>query len=194
MTNLEQIRKVTGARFTEPVVRVLAKTGVTPNALTWLGLLLSIVSAVLIAGNNLIPAAIILIVAGLLDMLDGALARHTGKVTKSGAVLDSTLDRLSEAAIFIGILALFADDGSLPEIVMVGITLALSQLVSYIRARAEALGVDCRTGLFTRPERVIVLILALLIDQLFIALIIIAFFSLVTVVQRLAYTWRRLKN
>lgn len=173
---------------------MLAKTGITPNALTWLGLLLSIVSAVLIAGNNLIPAALVLIVAGFFDMLDGALARHTGKVTKSGAVLDSTLDRLSEAAIFIGMLVLFADDGSLPGIVLVGITLALSQLVSYIRARAEALGVDCRTGLFTRPERIIVLILALLIDQLFIALVIIAFFSLVTVVQRLAYTWRRLKN
>jgi CDP-diacylglycerol--glycerol-3-phosphate 3-phosphatidyltransferase len=194
MTNLEQIRKVTAVRFTEPVVGVLAKTGITPNALTWLGLLLSIVGAVLIARDSLIPAAVLLIAAGFFDMLDGALARHTGKVTRSGAILDSTLDRLSEAAIFIGILVLFAEDGSLPGIVLVGITLALSQLVSYIRARAEALGIDCRTGLFTRPERIIVLILALLIDQLFIALVIIAFFSLITVIQRLLYTWRRLKN
>ena len=194
MTDLEKVRKITGVRFTEPVVSVLAKTGITPNTLTWLGFLLSIVSAVMIAGDNLIPAALVLIIAGFFDMLDGALARHTGKVTKSGAVLDSTLDRLSEAAIFIGILVLFADEGLFPGIVLVGVTLALSQLVSYIRARAEALGVDCRKGLFTRPERIIVLILALLIDQLFIALVIIAFFSLVTVVQRLAYTWRRLKD
>ena len=178
MTNLENVRKVTGARFTEPVVRMLAKTGITPNVLTWLGLLLSIYSAVLIAGNNLIQAALVLIIAGFFDMLDGALARHTGRVTKSGAVLDSTLDRLAEAAVFIGILVLFADDGSLPGIILVGVALALSQAVSYIRARAGALGVDCRTGIFTRPERVIVLILALLINQLFIALIIIAFFSL----------------
>ena len=194
MTNLEQIRKLIGARFTEPVVRVLAKTGITPNVLTWLGLILSIVSAVLITGNSLIAAAIVLIIAGFFDMLDGALARHIGKVTKSGAVLDSTLDRLSEAAVFIGMLVLFADENSLAGVILVGISLALSQLVSYIRARAEALGVDCRTGIFTRPERVIIIILALLINQLFVALVIIAFFSLITVVQRMAYTWRQLKN
>ena len=194
MTNLEQIRKVTGVRFTEPVVRVLARTGITPNALTWLGLLLSIISAVLIAGNNLIPAALLLMVAGFLDMLDGALARHTGRVTESGGVLDSALDRLSESAVFIGMLVLFADEGSLAGILLTGIALALSQLVSYLRARAGALGVDCRIGIFTRPERVIVIILALLIDQLLIAMVIIAFFSLVTVIQRLAYTWRQLKN
>ena len=161
MTNLEQIRKLTGARFTEPVVRVLAKTGITPDTLTWLGLILSIVSAVLIAGNNLITAAVVLIIAGFFDMLDGALARHTGRVTKSGAILDSTLDRLSEAAVFIGMLVLFADENSLAGVMLVGMALALSQLVSYIRARAEALGVDCRIGVFTRPERVIIIILAL---------------------------------
>jgi len=194
MANLEQIRKVTGVRFTEPVVSVLARTGIAPNALTWLGFLLSIAGAVLIAGDNLIAAAILLVVAGFLDMLDGALARHTGRVTALGGILDSTLDRLSEAAVFIGILVLFAGEGSLAGILLAGIALALSQLVSYLRARAEALGVDCRIGVFTRPERVIVIILALLIDQLFIAMVIIAFFSLVTAAQRLAYIWRRLKN
>jgi CDP-diacylglycerol--glycerol-3-phosphate 3-phosphatidyltransferase len=194
MTNLEKVRKVTSVRLTEPVVRVLAKTGVTPDALTWLGLILSIVSAVLIASSNQIQAAIVLITAGFFDMLDGALARYMEKVTKSGAVLDSTLDRLSEAALFIGMLVFFTDEGLLSGVILVGVTLALSQLVSYVRARAEALGVDCRTGIFTRSERIIVIILALLINQLFVALIIIAFFSLITVIQRLVYTWRRLKN
>lgn len=138
-------------------------------------------------------AGVLVLVAGFLDMLDGALARGTGRVTRFGAVLDSTLDRLSEAALLLGILFLFAAEARLAAVLLVGITLTGSQLVSYIRARAEALGLEPRAGLFTRPERVIVLALGLLLNQLVIALVVIAVFSFFTVGQRLVDVHRQLK-
>lgn len=180
-------------RLTGRVVGLLAKTPITPSALTWLGFILSVVAAVLIATDNLIAAGTMVLVAGSFDMLDGALARRTGRVTRFGAVLDSTLDRLSEAALLLGILVLWAAEGWPAGILLVGITLTVSILVSYIRAKAEALGLECRSGLFTRAERVVVLVLGLLFDQLFIALVIIAVLSFFTVLQRLASIWRQLK-
>ncbi len=192
--NLSQLRQALSDRLTGPVVAFLARTPLTPSALTWLGFVLAVAAAVLIASGSLIAAGIMVLVAGFFDMLDGALARRTERVTRFGAVLDSTLDRLSEAALLLGVLALWAAEGRTAWVVLAGITLAASFSVSYIRARAEALGLECRSGLFTRPERVIVLALGLLLDQLFIALVIIAVLSFFTVAQRLAGIWRQLKT
>ena len=192
--NLSQLRQALSDRLTGPVVAFLARTPLTPSALTWLGFVLAVAAAVLIAGGSLIAAGIMVLVAGFFDMLDGALARRTERVTRFGAVLDSTLDRLSEAALLLGVLALWAAEGWTAGVMLAGITLTASLLVSYIRARAEALGLECRSGLFTRPERVIVLALGLLLDQLFIALVIIAVLSFFTVAQRLAGIWRQLKT
>ena len=192
--NLSQLRQALSDRLTGPVVAFLARTPLTPSALTWLGFVLAVAAAVLIAGGSLIAAGIMVLVAGFFDMLDGALARRIERVTRFGAVLDSTLDRLSEAALLLGVLALWAAEGWTAGVMLAGITLTASLLVSYIRARAEALGLECRSGLFTRPERVIVLALGLLLDQLFIALVIIAVLSFFTVAQRLAGIWRQLKT
>jgi len=171
----------------------LARTPVTPSALTWFGFIVSLAAAILIAQGSLFAAGVVVLVGGFFDMLDGALARLTDRVTRFGAVLDSTLDRLSEAALLIGVLALWAAEGNQSGILLVGITLTASLLVSYLRSRAEALGLECKSGLFTRPERVIVLALGLMLDQLFIALVIIAVLSVFTMVQRLATIWRQLK-
>lgn len=192
--NLSQLRQALSDRLTGPVVAFLARTPLTPSALTWLGFVLAVAAAFLIAGGSLIAAGVMVLVAGFFDMLDGALARRTERVTRFGAVLDSTLDRLSEAALLLGVLALWAAEGRTAGVILAGITLTASLLVSYIRARAEALGLECRSGLFTRPERVIVLALGLLLDQLFIALVIIAVLSFFTVAQRLAGIWRQLKT
>ncbi len=192
--NLSQLREALSDRLTGPIVAFLARTPLTPSALTWFGFVLAVAAAVLIASGSLIAAGIMVLVAGFFDMLDGALARRTERVTRFGAVLDSTLDRLSEAALLLGVLALWAAEGWPAGVMLVGITLTASLLVSYIRARAEALGLECRSGLFTRPERVIVLALGLLLDQLFIALVIIAVLSFFTVAQRLAGIWRQLKT
>ncbi len=198
MAKLSEVRKTLAYRFTKPVVRLLARTPITPSAITWFGFLLTAGAAALIITEHLLVAGLVVLIAGSFDILDGALARHTNQATRFGAVLDSTLDRLSEAVLLIGILVLYAREQSITGILLVGVALPSSLLVSYIRARAEALGLECQVGLFTRAERVIVLVLGLLLNQidnaLIIALAIIVVFSFITVGQRLLYVWRQTKT
>lgn len=196
MANLSGVRKTVANRVTEPAVWLLARTSITPNAVTWAGFLLAIGAAALVITEHLVVAGILVLIAGFLDILDGALARRTNQTTRFGAILDSTLDRFSEAVLLLGILVLYARDQSFAQILLVGAALVGSQLVSYIRARAEALGLECEAGLFTRTERVIVLALGLLLSQvvdyaLLIALAIIVVFSFVTIVQRLIHIGRQ---
>ena len=156
------------------------------------------VAAALIITGHLFAAGFVVLVAGFLDMLDGALARSTGKTTRFGGILDSTLDRLSEAALLLGILFIYASGNSVPGVVLVGLALVGSLMVSYIRARAAALDLQCEVGLFTRPERVIVLALGLLLSRfdyaLTIALAIIVVFSFITVLQRVFVVWQKIKK
>ena len=198
MANLEGMRRGLGKYFTEPIVTVLVKTHLTPNAVTCLGLLITIAAAVLISLNHAFAAGFVVLFAGLFDMLDGALARRTNKVTKFGGVLDSTLDRVSEAAVLIGIAVLYANRHSTWGVALAGITLISSQLVSYIRAKAEALNINCEIGIFTRPERVVILSVGLLLSKfdnvLLIALAIIAALSFFTAGQRLFFVWKKIKS
>jgi CDP-diacylglycerol--glycerol-3-phosphate 3-phosphatidyltransferase len=190
--NLIDIRRNLAYRITDPVVRILSKSGITPNALTFINLALNIVAAYVIATGHFLLGGVLVLVAGLFDLLDGALARFTKKTTKFGAILDSVADRISEAAILCGILIWYIpqEDTSL-EIVLIFVVLIGSFLVSYIRARAEGLGWQCQVGLFTRAERVIVLAIGLLVNQIFIALCVLAVFVFITVVQRLVYLWKQ---
>ena len=198
MPKLEKARKNISNCVTQPIVNLLARTPLTPNAVTWLGFCITIAAAALIVTEHLLAAGIVVLVAGLFDMLDGALARVTNRVTRFGGILDSTLDRVSEAVLLLGLLALFARDGEMAESLLVGFALLGSLLVSYIRARMEGLGVECKAGLFTRPERVIVLALGLLLSTFDYALItalgIITFFSYFTAVQRLIFAWRQTRE
>ncbi len=194
MLALARFRKTLSYYFTGPVVKVLARTPVTPNFLTFFSLILATGAAALIVSGNLLAGGFVIIAAGFLDMLDGALARRTDRVTRFGAILDSTLDRLAEGVVLLGILYFYADEGSTSGILLTGAVLLTSLLVSYIKSRAEAAGIMCAVGIFTRPERIIVLSLGLLINQLEIALSIIAAFSLFTAGQRLFYVWRQIKK
>ncbi len=192
-------RDIAGS-ITRPLVAALARTPITPNALTWAGLAIAIVAAVLIGTGHLFAAGFVVLGGSLFDMLDGALARGTGRISRFGAFLDSTLDRTSEAVVLIGLLAFYASGGSVATgpvagVVVVGLVWLTSLLVSYIRARAEAIQLDCEVGVFTRAERVFLLVLGLLLSSvgsaLLILLWIIAALSLVTVVQRLHHVWRQ---
>ena len=198
MPKLSEARKTVAHYLTQPVVRLLAKTCITPNAITWFGFLLAVGAAAFIITGHLFAAGFVVLLAGFFDILDGALARHTNRTTHFGAVLDSTLDRLAEGVLLLGILVLYAREQSVAGILLVSLALLGSLLVSYIRARAEALGVECQVGLFTRAERVIVLALGLLLNQfayaLVIALAIIAIFSFITAGQRLLYVWQQTKT
>jgi len=190
--NLIDIRRNLAYRITDPIVGILSKSGITPNALTLINLALNIVAAYVIATGHLLIGGVLVLVSGLFDLLDGALARFTKKTTRFGAILDSTVDRISEAAILCGLLIWYApqEDASL-KIVLIFAVLIGSFLVSYIRARAEGLGWQCQVGLFTRAERVIVLAIGLLINQIFIALCVLVVFVFITVVQRLVYLWKQ---
>ena len=198
MVNLTEFRKVTASYLTQPAARLLAKASITPNAITWFGFLLTVFAAGLIITENLFAAGFVVLVAGFFDMLDGTLARLTNQATRFGAVLDSTLDRFAEAVLLLSILVIYARGQLVTESLIVAIALLGSLMVSYIRARAEALGIDCKAGLFTRPERVIVLALGLLLSQinyaLTIALVIIVFFSFFTIGQRLFYIWQQTRT
>ena len=180
------------------MVRVLARTPVTPSTITWFGFILALGAAALVITGHLLVAGFVVLIAGFFDILDGALARRIEQATPFGAVLDSTIDRLSEAALLLAILVLYAGEQSVMPILLVFLALLGSLLVSYIRARAEAVGLECQVGLFTRAERVIVLALGLLLSHianaLIIALAIIVVFSFFTVGQRLVYVWQQRKT
>ena len=197
MANSSGFRRTLGSYLTQPALELLARTSITPSVITWFGFLVTVGAAALIISGHLFAAGFVVLVAGFFDILDGALARHTNRVTRFGALLDSTLDRLAEAVLLLGILVLYAREQSFIPILLIGVALVSSLLVSYIRARSEGLGLECQVGLFTRAERVVVLALGLLLNQFFdaliIALAIIVVLSLFTFGQRLFYVWQQTK-
>jgi CDP-diacylglycerol---glycerol-3-phosphate 3-phosphatidyltransferase len=139
--------------------------------------------------------------SGCFDFVDGALARGTNRVTKFGGILDSTLDRISEAAMLLGIMGYYLARPAIFQswiVMLAGLAIVASFMVSYIRSRAEAANIDCQVGISTRPERVVVLGLGLLLSPIthyFLvgALGVIALLSSVTVVQRLVHVWNQVR-
>jgi CDP-diacylglycerol---glycerol-3-phosphate 3-phosphatidyltransferase len=173
----------------EVVGRVLGKTGISPNGLTIIGLALNGGAAAIVANGWLVAGGIALLVASAFDMLDGAVARATGKVSRFGAFLDSVIDRYSEAVVLIGLMYLLDRSGDTWLVVGCAVALVGSLLVSYARARAEGLGLDCEIGVLQRPERVILLAIGLLAADLLLAPVIwiLAVVTNLTVVQRILY-------
>ena len=188
-----QLRSLATRLLTEPVARLLARLGFAPNHVTLLGLLLSGGVGYLIARGWLLAAGALLLVAGAFDLLDGTLARLKGQATPFGALLDSVSDRLSEALVLLGALALALDRGNDTLGLLVFLALTGSVLVSYIRARSEGLGIGGDVGLATRPERVLILVVGLLANQLTVAMGVIAALAFFTVGQRMLHAWRSLK-
>lgn len=178
-------------RITDPIVSVIARTGVTPNHVTALGFSGNVAAGVFAARGDFLVAGLVMLVASALDLLDGALARATGRATPFGAVFDSVLDRLSEAAVLAGLAFYFAERGERVEIALCFAALVGSIMVSYVRARAQGLGYDLKEGLFTRAERVLLLSGGLIIGQVRIALWVLAVLANATALQRLFAVWRR---
>ena len=188
-----RIRVVITRYFEEPIVKVLQALKVTPTMVTIFGLMLTLGVGYLAAVDELVIAGILMLVSGPIDMLDGALARRTGKDSMFGALLDSICDRLGEGAVLLGLLIFSYDKGSIMDVVLVFIAMVSSFTVSYIRARGEGLGVKGEIGLMTRPERLIVLALGMLTGYLTISLILITVLSGITVGQRFVYISQRTK-
>lgn len=184
-----------GRRIARRVAQVFARTPVTPNMLTIFGFLLNVVVAALLATGNLIPGGIMIIVAGVFDMLDGALAKVTNRSSDFGAFLDSVVDRYSEATVLFGLLLYYyqqPNQEGLIEIVLIYVILVGSMMISYARARAGALQISNEVGLMARPERVILLAVGLLVNSYLLmpVLWVLAIGTQFTALQRVFHVWR----
>jgi CDP-diacylglycerol--glycerol-3-phosphate 3-phosphatidyltransferase len=194
---MENIRDYFGIRVRkgfEPMLSALQRLHVTPNQVTVFGTLLNAAAAALIVFDHLIYAGIVFLLAGCCDMLDGALARRSQQSTKWGAFLDSTLDRVSEGVVLAAIAYLLASQGRALDASLASLALLGSILVSYTRARAESLGVECKVGIMSRPERIILIALGLFFNVLSYAVYILLALTAFTVIQRVVYTYRQLRR
>lgn len=175
------------------VVSGLAATGLTPNMFTFLALAVNSWAAACFAMGHFQQGAAVLFLAGFLDMADGQVARRVGRVTAFGAFLDSTLDRYSDLALYMGFVVHYTLIQRFFYVGLAAVAMASSFMVSYSRARAESLIPSCKVGFLERPERLVLLILGGLFNRMAQALWVIATMSTITVVHRVVYTWRELK-
>lgn len=190
---LTELFKERTNRALEGPVRLMARGGLNPNVLTITGLVLNVfVGSVIALGSEFVGGFLVLF-AGLFDMLDGSLARLSGRTSRFGALLDSVVDRFSEAAILAGPLLLYLSRGWTVEVLLIFAVLTGSFMVSYVRARAEGLGIECEVGLVARPERVILLALGLIFSQMVPVLVLLAALTHFTVIQRVWHVWQKAK-
>jgi CDP-diacylglycerol---glycerol-3-phosphate 3-phosphatidyltransferase len=179
------------------IVRWLALSKIHPNVLTFLGLLINIWAAWLFARGSFTWAGVVVLGAGLFDMVDGRVARATDQVTRFGGFFDSVIDRYSDLALYFGLLVYYASINRFFYIVLTAIVMTGSVMISYTRARAENAIPKCKVGFLERPERVVLIILGALLDRMAAVLWVIAVLSNLTVIHRMIYTYheaRRLED
>jgi CDP-diacylglycerol--glycerol-3-phosphate 3-phosphatidyltransferase len=180
------------AKAIDPLIQLLTRWDIHPNTFTTLGFIISCFSTYFMAMGLFRIAALLVLLAGLFDTIDGKLARDSGKVSKFGALFDSTLDRYSEVILFFGMAYYFIEHDMYLSSIAVAVAMGGSLMVSYIRARAEGLGFECKVGILQRPERVLLISLGGLIHltALVAAIWIIAVLSNITAVVRIVHVWR----
>jgi CDP-diacylglycerol--glycerol-3-phosphate 3-phosphatidyltransferase len=175
--------------------RIVARTHLTPNALTFIGLGLNVVVAAIIASGNLILGGVMLLVSGGWDALDGAVARATGQTTRFGAFLDSTFDRYSDAVVLGGVLVYFTlNDAGTTPILLTYIAICGSLIISYVRAKAELIGIQGNVGFAQRLERVIILAVALIFSRPEWGMWALAILTQLTAAHRLFHVWKVMKS
>jgi CDP-diacylglycerol---glycerol-3-phosphate 3-phosphatidyltransferase len=181
----------TGSKWLlDRIVGVIAATGINPNLLTFLGLVVNFVAAAFFAVGRFFTGALIIFFAGFLDILDGQVARRQNRVTAFGAFYDSTLDRYADMALYMGLLVYYSVSGRTPYVVLAAVATAGSVMVSYARARAESLIPLCKVGFMERPERLVLLIIGGLFNRMGPVLWVIAVVSTLTVIHRIYFTWQ----
>ena len=183
-----------------PVGGWLARSGVSPDAITILGVLVQVVAAAMIIDGRLLAAGLVAIAAGLADVFDGAVAKARGPSGNWGAMLDSTTDRLSDALVFVPIAWLYGVEPDIPVhdepwVAAAALaTLVFSFLVPYTKARAESLGYECNVGIAERAERLIIVLLALLFDLVPPAMIVLAVLTAITFAQRIVHVYKQARS
>ena len=189
-------------RLITPIVDFFIAHSLNPNWFTTVGFFLSILTAVLFGMGKIPLAGALILLAGTFDIIDGRVARATNRVTKFGALYDSTLDRYAEVMIFFGLAYYYVEHNYLLRSVSVSVAIGGSLMVSYIRARAEGLNFECKVGIMQRPERIVLLGIGSLLVPIFTrinpdyalypldtAIIVIAILSNFTAIQRLYHVW-----
>ncbi|HMD71205.1 MAG TPA: CDP-alcohol phosphatidyltransferase family protein [Bryobacteraceae bacterium] len=190
MTFTGGIGKVAGA-IIDTIVRWLALSRIHPNVLTFLGLVINIWAAWLFAAGSFRWAGVVVIGAGLFDMVDGRVARASNQVTRFGGFFDSVVDRYSDMALYMGLLVYYASINRFFYIVLTAVVMTGSVMVSYTRARAENTIPKCKVGFLERPERVVLIIIGALFLRMAAVLWVIAVLSNLTVIHRMIYTWQQ---
>src|ERR1700691_4091057 len=189
MTYTRAIGLVFGA-IIDRIVRWLSLARIHPNVLTFLGLVINAWAAFLFAQGSFVWAGIVVIGAGLFDMVDGRVARATKQVTRFGGFFDSVLDRYSDLALFMGLLVYYASINRFFYIVLTAIVMTGSVMISYTRARAENAIPKCKVGFLEPPERVVLIIIGALFNRMAPVLWVIAVLSNITVIHRMIFTWQ----
>jgi CDP-diacylglycerol---glycerol-3-phosphate 3-phosphatidyltransferase len=188
--SLKEASKDAFLQLLRPLVRLLSALQVRPDTLTILGWALALCSAVLFGLGYTQVAGAVMLLGGLFDSLDGAVARESNRMSSFGAFLDSTLDRISEAAIFVGIVFFYAAAGLPYGALLAGVAMTFSLLTSYARARAEGLGIECKVGLLERAGRVVILSVFSIVGLLTAGLYLVAAGALITTAQRILHVRR----
>lgn len=173
----------------KPLCEVLVALKIHPNMVTLAGVLVTVMVPVSMVRDQWIAAGCWLLFAGFFDILDGSLARNGALTGRFGAFFDSSLDRVSEAIVFAGFLMYYYNHQDLRNLLLAFIVCILSFMVSYTRARAEGLGIDCEVGILPRPGRVILLAIGFFLAQPTPFLGVVGFLSLITVLQRIYRVW-----
>src|ERR1700733_10890496 len=181
-------------RIIQAIVSALALSRVHPNVLTFIGLLINIWAAFLFSYGRFLYAGLVVIGAGLFDMVDGRVARETNRVTRFGGFFDSVLDRYSDLALLSGLLIYYASTNRYFCVVLTAIVMTGTVLTSYARARAENTIPKCKIGFLERPERVVLIIIGALANRMAPVLWVIAIFSNITVISRFVFTWEETKR
>lgn len=177
-------------RIIRLIVRALALSKINPNILTFCGLLINIVAASFLATGRFRTAGLVIIFAGLFDMVDGRVARATNQVTRFGGFFDSVLDRYSDLALLMGLLVYYGKINRPVYVVLTAIVMTASVMISYTRTRAENIIPTCKIGFMERPERIVLLIIGALFQRMAPVLWVIAVVGNLTVVHRMIFTYQ----
>lgn len=176
------------------IVRGLALSRINPNVLTFVGLIINVVAAAYLAVGRFRTAGLVIIFAGLFDMVDGRVARATNQVTRFGGFFDSVLDRYSDLALLVGLLVYYGTINRPAYVVLTAVVMTASVMISYARSRAENIIPTCKVGFTERPERVVLFIIGALFDRMAPVLWVIAVLGNLTVIHRMIFTYQQAKQ
>jgi CDP-diacylglycerol---glycerol-3-phosphate 3-phosphatidyltransferase len=176
------------------IIAACIALGISPNVLTFVGVLINIAAAWALAKGNFITAGVIMVVANIFDFIDGKVARETHAETKFGGFWDSVIDRFSDIALFIGLIYLYSTLRRTDYVMITALAMMFSIMTSYTRARAESLIAKCKVGFMERPERIVLFMIGAFTNRMAAVMWVIGVLSVFTVADRIIYTYRELRD